>query len=188
MRVIDELLSRGFQFAGVGIITYSGSAGGVASSAKVSIHIWFDNAQQRIYAGSEVFLMPSMYEPCGIGQLIALRYGSIPIVRATGVPSRIRCSPTARRRNGQRIPLPELQHELMYTIKRALIYKHIESLGTRGRHMTADYSWAASARIRGTLRKGNVRQGRTIGWGRRFMQRIIPKMRRIVFRPRLAFY
>lgn len=52
---------------------------------RVSINLTYDATKPNyIYAGSDIFLMPSRYEPCGIGQMIALRYGTIPIVRQTG--------------------------------------------------------------------------------------------------------
>ncbi len=52
---------------------------------KISAKITFDaELAQQIYAGSDIFLMPSRFEPCGLGQMIAMRYGTIPVVRATG--------------------------------------------------------------------------------------------------------
>lgn len=52
---------------------------------KLSVNILFDDQMaKRIYAGSDVFLMPSQFEPCGLGQLIAYRFSTVPLVRQTG--------------------------------------------------------------------------------------------------------
>jgi len=52
---------------------------------KVAVRIGFDNTlAHRVEAGSDMFLMPSRYEPCGLNQIYSLRYGTVPVVRATG--------------------------------------------------------------------------------------------------------
>lgn len=52
---------------------------------RIAVHIGFDNGlAHRIEAGADMFLMPSRYEPCGLNQIYSLRYGTVPVVRATG--------------------------------------------------------------------------------------------------------
>ncbi|MEW6067489.1 MAG: glycogen synthase GlgA [Nitrospirota bacterium] len=85
----DELQSFGIKLVilGKGDETFQKSLSETARKYKgtISVTIGFeDKLAHMIYAGSDFFLMPSRYEPCGLGQLIALRYGSAPIARKTG--------------------------------------------------------------------------------------------------------
>jgi len=113
---------------------------------RVSVRVGFDAAlAQRIYGGSDAFLMPSRFEPCGLGQMIALRYGSVPIVRATGG-----LADTVREGfdgNGFRFHPFELSH-FTDAIGRAFVaYRDKEGWALlRGRGMREDNSWTQSAR------------------------------------------
>jgi starch synthase len=52
---------------------------------RIAVRMGFDNGlAHRIEAGSDMFVMPSRYEPCGLNQIYSLRYGTVPVVRATG--------------------------------------------------------------------------------------------------------
>ncbi|AXH51175.1 glycogen synthase [Clostridium perfringens] len=89
VNIANRLLQRNVQLVilGTGDYNYENHFKGLQElyPTKVSANIKFDNRlAHRIYASSDIFLMPSLFEPCGLGQLIALRYGAIPIVRETG--------------------------------------------------------------------------------------------------------
>lgn len=89
MQSIPELLSFGAKLAilGKGDERFQRSFLEMAEKHKgmISVTIGFDDPfAHRIYAGSDFFLMPSKYEPCGLGQLISMRYGCIPVARKTG--------------------------------------------------------------------------------------------------------
>ncbi len=89
MPVFDDLMALNIQFVimGSGDKEYEKFFRAIQKKypKKVGIHLEFDAKRATlIYAGSDIFLMPSRFEPCGLGQLISLRYGSIPVVRAIG--------------------------------------------------------------------------------------------------------
>ena len=103
---------------------------------------------QKIYAGSDMFLMPSRFEPCGLGQLIAMRYGSIPLVRDTGgladtVENFDPATGTGRGFVFERYD----SMDLFATVVRAIeTYKH-KTVWRQlcARNMKLDFSWSVSA-------------------------------------------
>src|SRR5436305_298161 len=88
-QIIQPLLAQGIQLVvlGIGDQHYHEMFKNLAARypEQVAIFLTFNTElAQSIYAGSDMFLMPSRFEPCGLGQLIAMRYGSVPIVRSVG--------------------------------------------------------------------------------------------------------
>jgi len=88
-QIVDRIVDQGAQLVVLGTgdpaIEDAFRRVAVARPNRVAVRLGFDAHQaSRIYAGSDLFLMPSRFEPCGLGQMIAMRYGTLPIVRRTG--------------------------------------------------------------------------------------------------------
>lgn len=117
---------------------------------KVKVYIGFNEAlAHQIYAGADLFLMPSQFEPCGLGQLIALQYGTIPIVRETGGLNDTVQSYDESTGNGNGFSFKNLNaHDLLHTVRRALDFYHQNESWSRliQNAMTQDYSWLQSAK------------------------------------------
>ena len=118
--------------------------------SKVAVKIGFDSElAQLIYAGSDMFLMPSRYEPCGLGQMISLRYGTIPIVRATGGLEDTIIDYSQNNKQGTGFSFKEkTPAALLAAVQRALsLYRNNPSewdkMAIRG--MQTDFSWNKSA-------------------------------------------
>ena len=102
----------------------------------------------RIEAGSDFFLMPSRYEPCGLNQMYSLRYGTVPIVRATGgLADTVReFDPITREGNG--FVFQEFEHdEMVMAMRRALaVHQQPEMWRQLQRNgMSRDFSWQVAA-------------------------------------------
>jgi len=116
----------------------------------ISFHFGFDSTlARRIYAGSDVFLMPSHYEPCGLGQLIALRYGAVPVVRKTGgladTVLDLREGADATGFSFDEYSVPHFESAILRAIAAWQDKAIWDSIMRRG--MKRDFSWHNSARL-----------------------------------------
>ena len=117
---------------------------------RVSAQIYYsEEMSHRIYAGCDAFLMPSLFEPCGLSQLMALRYGTVPIVRETG-GLRDTVQPYNEFENtGTGFSFANYNaHEMLGSVRYAkYIYynKRREWNKIIDRDMAADFSWGTSA-------------------------------------------
>jgi starch synthase len=136
------------------------------SAGKLWLRLGFDAAlAQRIYAGSDLFLMPSRFEPCGLGQLISLRYGTIPVVHEVGGLAETVRDVDADPRAGNGFSFSRYEAgAFSAALDRSL--KHFRANGRPWRElvqrvMREDHSWGASAKRYVDLYKRAVRLRRS---------------------------
>ncbi|AJE04412.1 glycogen synthase GlgA [Geobacter pickeringii] len=117
--------------------------------ANISINLGFrDPLAPRIYAGSDMFLMPSRFEPCGLSQLIALRYGAVPIVRRTGGLADTVVDATADPREGNGFSFAEYSPDACWEAVQRALTACRDREGWRKivrRAMLKDVSWRNAA-------------------------------------------
>ena len=116
---------------------------------KLSANIKFSaSLAQKIYSGVDMLLMPSLFEPCGLSQLIALRYGTIPIVREVGGLKDTVTSYNEFTGEGNGFSFSNYNaHDMLYTIERAISFYHNKSIWDNliQNAMNGEYDWKNSA-------------------------------------------
>lgn len=151
--IADELAKKNLQFVllGTGDPKIESWMQEIARKypEKMYAKIAFDaHFAQQIYAGADIFLMPSKFEPCGLGQMIAMRYGTLPIVRLTGGLEDTVAGYNPETEEGDGFVFQNyVSHEFLEAIKKALsLYQNQEKwYKVVRRVMQRDFSWKHSA-------------------------------------------
>ena len=116
---------------------------------KFKAYIGFnEELAHQLYAGADLFLMPSKFEPCGLGQLIALKYGTVPIVRETGGLNDTVQPYNEFSGEGNGFSFTKFNaHDMLYTIRRAIYFYQDQEIWDQliTSAMEMKYSWAQSA-------------------------------------------
>ena len=148
--VIEQVLRQDVQFVllGTGDSTYENYFSDLARRYQgkvVSIISFNSDLSRKIYAGADLFLMPSKSEPCGLSQMIASRYGTIAIVRETGG---LRDSITPYGAGGNGFTFHDYNaYDMLYVINEAIGVYHneVEWKALPQKALDTDFSWAKSA-------------------------------------------
>jgi len=150
---LPQIIDLGFQLAilGTGEEKYERMLENAKQTYKENLSVssgFSDELARRIYASSDMFLMPSRFEPCGLGQMIALRYGTIPVVRGTGgLLDTIRDYSTYKEKGNGFVFYEFSKVSLLDALVRAIsVYENRnEWLELVTRSMRGDFSWRRSS-------------------------------------------
>lgn len=154
MHIMDELMEEQVQLVvvGTGDEEYANALRELAwqHPGSVSVNILFNEGlARRVYAGADMFIMPSRYEACGLSQMIAMRYGTVPVVRETGgLKDSVINFDKYNTPEGNGFSFANFNaHELLFTIKRGLTCFAEKPLWEKIVYnaMHSDNSWNRSA-------------------------------------------
>ena len=154
MHIMDELMEEQVQLivVGTGDEEYANALRELAwrHPGSVSVNILFNEGlARRVYAGADMFIMPSRYEACGLSQMIAMRYGTVPVVRETGgLKDSVFNFDKYTAPEGNGFSFANFNaHELLFTIKRGLTCFAEKPLWEKivSNAMHSDNSWRRSA-------------------------------------------
>jgi len=153
--IMDRIigLNAGVVILGSGSRYYNELFAGLAGKYPRNIYVcsdFNDELAHKIEAGCDMFVMPSRYEPCGLNQMYSIKYGTIPIVRATGGLDDVIVDLDDDNENGNGFKFKPATKDALYrTIERAVrLYREDKTLWQKlmVRAMGYDFSWAHSAR------------------------------------------
>jgi starch synthase len=159
LTALEEMLAADMQFVflGSGDREYERAWRKLAERypAKCAVKIGFDTGlSHRIEAGSDFYLMPSRFEPCGLNQMYSLRYGTIPVVRLTGGLDDSVTDIAEDAEHADGIKFSEYSvRALSKAVRKALVLYENKALLAHYRRnaMTMDFSWERTARAYGEL-------------------------------------
>lgn len=150
--IFDAMMAEGIQFVvlGTGDFIYENFFADMQSKypGQVAVKRGFvPDLARKIYAGADILLMPSKSEPCGLSQMVALRYGTIPVVRETGGLKDSIKDMGGEDGNGFTFKTYNA-HDMLGAIKRAVGAYHNEALWKKAvsNAMKCDFSWQQSAK------------------------------------------
>lgn len=155
LHVLDEMLFDGMQVVilGTGDAYYEASLTEIAqrNPQKMCAVIDFNNQlAHRLYAGADIYLMPSLFEPCGLSQMIAMAYGTVPVARETGGLKDTVIPYNEYTGEGNGFTFANINaHEFLFVTKYACdLYRHHPEIWEKliAQGMQGDYSWQRSAR------------------------------------------
>ena len=155
IRVIDEIMEEELQFVLLGTgdphYEYEMYLAEQRNYEKLRSCIMYDaKLSRRMYAGGDIFLMPSIYEPCGLSQMISMCYGNVPLVRDTGGLHNTVFNYNTETGEGNGFSFPNINaHDMLYLIKDAInLYTNEHEDWKKLMHtgMTSDFSWDKSAK------------------------------------------